>query len=105
MTVHVRPDNGSKIERNFERFHARHPEVYRELASLARQLKARGWDRFGIGLIYETARWRTMTGEINLPALNNNFRALYARELMRREPDLRGIFVTRKLGIPSHRVP
>lgn len=105
MTVYTRPDNGSKIERAFERFHADHPEVYVELARLARQLKKRGRERFGIGLLFEVCRWRTMVGEHRLPRLNNNFRALYARELMAREPDLNGVFATRRLGVPSHRVP
>jgi hypothetical protein len=106
VTVHVRPDNTSKIEAAFVAFDAEHPEVFRELVALAKQFQRRGrGKKVGIGLLFEVLRWRTLVGEIELPALNNNFRSYYARDLMRREPDLRDVFVTRRLGISSHRVP
>jgi hypothetical protein len=106
VTVHVLDYRRSKIERAFLDFHAEHPEVYDELVRLARELRARGYERFGIATIYEVARWRSMirTGPGGFK-LNNNYRAYYARLIMRRESDLAGIFDTRQLGVPSHVVP
>ena len=104
MTHHVNPGNTSRIEQAFWEFHREHPWVYRELVRLSRELIRRGYDRFGIATVYEVCRWRSMMDE--LPGqgfkLNNNYRAYYARLMMQRESDLRGAFVTRRLGVPSH---
>ena len=102
MTVRV---NGttSKIERDFWEFHLAHGEVYEELKRLAFELKARGYERFGIATIYEVARWRSMIDARDKHGLrlNNSYRAMYAR-LLNREPGLEGTFNTRKLGVESH---
>ncbi len=102
MTVYVNPM--SDIESAFREFHADHPEVYDELVRLARELQSRGYDRFGIATIYEVARWRSMLRSADQHGfkLNNNYRSHYARMISQREPDLRGIFKTRRLGVPSH---
>lgn len=93
----------SKIERAFWEFHAAHPEVYEELRQLALDAKRRGRDRLGMKMLFEVVRWNRLlrTGDRGFK-LNNNFTAYYARLLMEREPELRGMFETRKLGVPSH---
>lgn len=109
MTQLTIPENQSKIEAAFWKFHCEHPEVYRELVRLAREMVSRG-ERFGIATIYEVLRWQR-SGVVALgtgrpaPKLNNNFRAYYARLMMKREPDLEGVFNVRELAVPSHRVP
>ena len=54
-------------------------------------------------MLFEVVRWNRLlrTGDRGFK-LNNNFTAYYARLLMEREPELRGMFETRKLGVPSH---
>lgn len=89
----------SQLEADFQKFHAANPAVYAELARLARQAVAKGRRRVGIGMLWEVLRWHfwleTKTDEEF--KLNNNHRSRYARLLMEREPDLRGVFETRGL--------
>lgn len=107
MTRHVNPENQSVIEAAFVKFHADHPEVYTDLCEIARDLKRRGYQRFGIKTVYEVARWRSMIrrGPKDKFKLNNNFTAYYARKIMEQEPDLRDVFQTRRLAVASHIVP
>jgi len=101
------PENQSKIEAAFFKFHAEHPEVYEELVRVARRLRQQGWKRFGIKTIFEVVRYRGMVGDLGgrRPKLNNNYSAYYARLVMEQEADLAGVFNTRALGVPSHLVP
>lgn len=78
----------------FEEFHTTNPAVYDVLAALARQwITATGRKKLGIGALYERARWEIAlaTGDPDYK-LNNNFRAFYARLIMRQEADLAGLF-------------
>lgn len=95
---HVGPRRGS-IEADFKAFHEANPHVYEHLRRLAFVWKARRpGQRLGIGMLFEVARWDISLGTDGDPfKLNNNYRALYARMLMEREPDLRGLFQTRRL--------
>lgn len=83
----------------FQRFHAEHPEIYRELCRLARNLKSQGLEKYSIVGIYEVIRFNdaySNTGEKPFK-LNNNYRSRYARLIMENEPDLQGFFETREL--------
>ena len=95
------PASGDTLELRFNAFHAAHPEVYRELCRLARIAKAKGKKRIGIGLLFEVMRWQriieSLPGEAEDFKLNNNYRSRYARLIMRREPDLNGIFEVREM--------
>lgn len=97
-TGHIGPHPELTIEQAFWRFHAENPDVYRELVVLARRAVAAGQTKLGIGMLFEVLRWerslRTGGDEFRL---NNNYRSYYARLIMLREPDLAGIFETRKL--------
>jgi hypothetical protein len=89
-----------KLEVQFQAFHAAHPEVYDTLCRLARRLVRRGYRHLGIGMLWETMRYRTMLGaspEEDAFRLNNNHRSRYARLIMEQEPDLRGMFELREL--------
>lgn len=87
---------GSLWKKFFE-FHQQNPAVY-EVVRLARMTRAAGYPQYGIGALWEVARWhinmRTVGDEFKL---NNNYRAYYARYIMSREPDLRGFFNLREL--------
>lgn len=87
-----------KIEAQFFEFHKENPEVYYELVRLARVLTGRGHRYYSIAGLFEVVRYRrsteTTTGEEF--KLNNNYRALYSRMIMQREPDLEDFFRVRK---------
>lgn len=83
-------------------FHKANPWVMEALVTLTKDLANRGHQRVGIGMLWEVLRWQWMHSTYD-PAtpgqwrLNNNYRAWYAREIMRRHPDLDGIFETRTI--------
>jgi len=85
------------IEEKFRVFHKENPDVYDELVRLARRVRGAGRSRYGIATLFEVMRYRRdikTTGDVF--KLNNNFRALYARKLMSENPELRGLFSTRR---------
>lgn len=88
------------IQGRFEEMHRLNPWVYRTLCSLARTLTSRGHKRIGIKMLYETLRWhyyQKTTGVGGDFALDNRYTSRYARLMMENEPDLKGVFETRKL--------
>lgn len=85
------------IQERFDEFHAKHPEIYNLLVSLARDVKRRGIKRYSIKSVYERARWHYLIDKDNRDfTLNNDFTAMYARLIMSQEPDLKNFFETRK---------
>lgn len=81
----------------FDDFHTANPHVYQVLVALARQwVTSTGRNKLGIGALYERARWEIAlsTGDADYK-LNNNYRAFYARLIMRQEADLAGLFDVR----------
>lgn len=88
---------GETLEQKFVEFHAANPHVYERLVALARQARARGRDKLGMKMLFEVVRWEhTLRTDDPEFKLNNNYTAFYARLIMAREPDLRGIFDTRE---------
>jgi hypothetical protein len=87
------------IERDFRAFDDRNPQVYAELCRLARLwVERRSLRHLGVATLYEVTRWNlALRTEGDSFKLNNNHRALYARKIMAHEPDLDGLFHTRKL--------
>ena len=82
----------------FERFHAANPFVYEKLVELARGARAAGHDRIGIAMLFEVLRYEVLTGRDPREdfRLDNGYRSFYARLILESEPDLDGIFETRK---------
>lgn len=93
----VYEDGEHSLRENFDRFHERNPHVYDELVKLAREWqRRRASGKCGIGMLYEVCRWHLSLRTEGEPlALNNNYRAFYARLIME-EPGLAGIFETRR---------
>ena len=89
----------SVLWRKFREFHAANPLVYQYMCKFARQYRAKfPTEKVGAKALYEKVRWEVwMTTSDPDFKINNNFTAYYAREMMRREKDLEGIFETRKL--------
>jgi hypothetical protein len=95
---HVGPSPEATIREAFLRFHYENPHVYVQLTELARQARAAGTKKIGIGMLFEVLRWRhTLSTAGDDFKLNNNYRSYYARMIMAKEPDLWGIFELRKL--------
>lgn len=90
------------LEARWRAFHAANPEVYRRLCALALYARSKGAARLSINLLFERLRWELVVETVGDEfRLNNNHRPYYARELMRREPELAGLFETRALAEES----
>lgn len=88
------------LSERFQVFHKLNPAVYNMLARLARKAVAQGKRRVGIGMLWEVMRWEIWLDTTDAGSefkLNNDYRSRYARMIMETEPDLAGIFETRKL--------
>ncbi len=84
------------IAEQFEAFHQDNPHVYLALVRLAMDLVRRGVRQYSINGLFEILRWQYALQTRGEPyRLNNNYRALYARLLMREVPALDGFFETR----------
>lgn len=100
--VDVRLDRTLTLREQWQTFHAANPAVYDAIVRIARDLRARGFARCGIALIFERLRWlHAIATRGDEYRLNHNWRAHYAREVMAREPDLVGFFETRRLRSPG----
>ena len=88
-----------RIQEAFDLYHSEHPEVYQKLVSLAYEWKNHGGVKLGMKTLYERLRWEWHVGDIKDSAgfkLNNNFTAIYARKIMKENPDLKGLFELRE---------
>lgn len=85
------------IEERFANYHAANPHVYAELVRLAREAKSSGRNRVGAKELFEVCRWhlrlKTRGDEFGI---NNTFSSRYADLIQEQEPDLRGLFETRR---------
>lgn len=86
------------IGERFEQLLLERPELYDLMVKLARDVKARGKERYSMKAIFERARWHYIIdrGDDDF-CLNNDFTSHFARLIMEREPDLKGFFETRRL--------
>lgn len=99
-------DRRRSVEHAARAFHLANPAVLDAVIEIAREAKARGYRTWSINGVFEILRWSRKYTALRMRlgvkdgdsfALNNNFRAFYARLAMREAPDLEGFFVTRKL--------
>lgn len=90
-------DPRSPIERRFADFHARNHHILRELERRALALYHRGVTRISIALLWESMRYDALVRSDSRDyRLNNDYRALYARLLIDRNPQLAGVIETRR---------
>src|SRR4051812_33049156 len=81
----------------FSEYHAANPKVYEMLKRFALQMRNAGRTRLSINMLFERVRWETQLQTAgDTFKMNNNYRAYYARLLMESEPQLTGMFETRK---------
>lgn len=89
----------SRLERQFDEFHADNPVVYDLIVRFARQAKAAGFNRYSINGIFERVRWHVdiETKSMDGFKINNNHRSRYARMVMENESGLDEFFDIREL--------
>lgn len=88
------------IQGRFEEFHRLNPWVYRRLVSLARDLRRKGMQHMGIGMLWEVLRWHYYHQTLDPNsrwALNDHYRSRYSRLIMKQETDLARVFELRQL--------
>lgn len=85
------------IDERFTEFHRANPIVYEALRALCLDTRRVGVKRWSVDAAMHIVRWRyrlqTKGSEFKI---DNSFSALYARMLMKREPELAGFFELRK---------
>jgi len=80
----------------FQAFNSENPHIMSELRRLALDAKSKGVDRWSISALIEVVRYNhAISSQGDAYKINNNFRAYYARELMK-DPRLEGFFQIRK---------
>ncbi|MER0445757.1 hypothetical protein ABR738_14500 [Streptomyces sp. Edi4] len=89
----VNRTSGRTITEKFHAFHAQHPHVYRALERMAACQLAAGATRVGLKNLFEDLRRQLPYG---VPGLNNNFTALYARQLVSAHPKWASAFELRR---------
>lgn len=88
------------LQERFERFHARHPDVYALFKRLAFELRNAGRDHYGAKSIIEVIRFhRTVSsgGGAEPFKLNNSYTSRYVRMLVDECPEFKGFFEMRTL--------
>jgi hypothetical protein len=84
-------------ETRFEEYHAANPQVYEKLREFALAARRAGRTLMSINMLHERLRWYTTVEAVGDDfKVNNNYRPYYARLLMKNEPQLAGMFETRK---------
>lgn len=102
LALRLDPIPPDRIQEQFERFDAEHPEVYETFRRAAHELVARGRRRFGAKHIAEEIRWMTALGAPQRERpfkINNNYVSRYVRKLLAREPELGEYIETRRIRI------
>lgn len=97
------PSQGPQ-ERSFWVFHDGHPQVWEALVRRAFEWRAVNGSGVSLGVkkLYEEVRWdEDIPLGDQLPKLNNNHTAYYARLLMEQHPELRGMFKLRRQRIAA----
>ncbi|MCZ4101314.1 hypothetical protein G3I60_40075 [Streptomyces sp. SID13666] len=84
---------GRTITEQFHAFHARHPHVYYALERMTARQLATGATRVGLKDLFEDLRRQLPHG---VAGLNNNFTALYARQLIAAHPQWATAFELRR---------
>lgn len=99
----------SKSEQAFWKFHEANPQIYELLEHYARRWRrANPTAPVGIDLLYARIRWdfavntwKVGKDTVNNFKLSNNHKPYYSRLIMEKNPDLKGVFVTKKQKFQS----
>ena len=82
----------------FTKYDQEHPEVYRYLLTLCRNVRERGFTRYAISPLVELVRWhfRIERGE-NEFKIQNDFKPWYARKIAQENPEFSDFFTFRPI--------
>jgi hypothetical protein len=97
-------DDSKSVFARFCRFHNANPAVYELLRDLAlRATVKRGRTKIGIAMLFEVLRWEfyLKADENEEFKLCNDYKAPYARLLMKQEPQLKDIFNLKKSRVDN----
>mgnify|MGYP001270042802 FL=1 len=98
LSLPVPPPSAKRrtIAERWAEFHQRNPHVYAALETLALRKRASG-ELFGVKALWEECRYELQRiSAVGAYKLNNDFTALYARELIRLHPSLAAVLEVRK---------
>lgn len=89
-----------RIQRTFEEFDRRHPEVYVEFVRMARKARQRGFRKYSARTIVAVIRWHC---DVNPNRdggfkINDHYSSRYVRKLLREDPSFTGFFELRACG-------
>lgn len=86
------------LQERFEEFETANPHVYRQLVQLAKQWKEAGHSKCSIDMLFHLLRWQygINTKSTDKFKLNDHHTSRYARKIMEENPELAGLFDTRK---------
>jgi hypothetical protein len=92
------PRKALTLQERYNEWLRENPRIIDLFLKYARDVKASGLNHYGIGAITERVRWhlRVETKGDDFK-INNNWRSRLARELVRRDPSLSGMFEFRTL--------
>jgi hypothetical protein len=84
--------------RDFQQFHARHPEVLEFLLEAIKERTARGFTAYSCGNLWEYARWKLdiQKGPQDTFKLNDKLEPFYARAIVITHPEYNGMQEFRK---------
>jgi hypothetical protein len=86
----------SNIEKNFKDFHKNNPDIFDLFTQYAKEIRAAGFERYSANAIFERIRWhKDIQTSGDRFKMNNNYRAFYARKLMKEDPSFQGFFAIR----------
>ena len=95
------PEHVSKLQRDFDEFHAQNPHVYELFKRFAFVVANAGYERYSSRAVIERLRWHvnfeTTTAQAGEFKLNDHLTPYYARLFMADHPHLGEFFETRRL--------
>lgn len=91
------PEPEPSLDDKFAAYHQAHPEVLYALIELARRERFSGRTRLGMKDLFEQYRKTSASTKDDGLRINNSMSSRYARLLVDRCPDLRGLFELRGL--------
>lgn len=86
-----------KYEADFEKFHKENPHCYALFYKYAKQAKDNGLTQFSSEAIINRIRWYNDVETVSESfKINNNYKALYVRKLIKEHPEFDGFFELRE---------
>ena len=87
----------STLKKKFKQYHKENPQVFRTLVKFSKQVKRAGYKKYSINGIFERVRWHYNIEQNDASfKLNNNWRSVDGRRVMRKIPEVKGLFEIRR---------